>query len=323
MTPKMTGDNVNQYESNEAYDLLKLLEANKDDDYIISPFSNMSSNCEYYEPSDFNRVTNGTKGTNMSCFHLNCRGLSKNWENFDHLIKTLHGTDFSFDFVGISECFRHTHDSRINLDGYHDLISRNRESDYRGGVGLFIKQSIQFKVCNDLSVFIPNVFESVFVEAHCGKNAKQIIGVIYRPNTAPKADIDIFTDTLNELLDIINKEKKYAIIMGDMNIDLLKFETNECVNRYIEVVFSNGFIPAITKPTRIGETSATLIDHMLCNNFKHQFKSGVIITDVADHFGIYHIIEHDKFTHNIGEVKTRKFCEKKMQQFDGNCFSYV
>ena len=80
-----------------------------------------------------------------------------------------------------------------------------------------------------------------------------MIGVIYRPNTPPKADLDIFTDSLNELMDIINQEKKLAIIMGDINIDLLKYETYEKANIYIDSMFTNGFIPNITKPTLVGK----------------------------------------------------------------------
>ena len=61
---------------------------------------------------------------------------------------------------------------------------------------IFIKETIDYKIRNDLSVFIPHVYESLFVEitSNIGKN--MIIGVIYRPNTFPRADVDIFTTTL-------------------------------------------------------------------------------------------------------------------------------
>ena len=49
-----------------------------------------------------------------------------------------------------------------------------------------------------------------------------IVGVLYRPNSEPLADIDIFSNNLEEIMDIIKNENKYGLIMGDMNIDLLK-----------------------------------------------------------------------------------------------------
>jgi len=62
----------------------------------------------------------------------------------------------------------------------------------------------------------------MFVEISPENGKKIIIGVIYRPTTAPRADLDIFTTTLNEIIDQLNMEHKLGVIMGDMNVDLLK-----------------------------------------------------------------------------------------------------
>ena len=79
-----------------------------------------------------------------------------------------------------------------------------------------------FKIRNDLSVFIPHVLEYVFIEVISNSKAckNSIIGTIYRPSTQPNADLEIFTSTLYDLMDIINNEKKSCVIMGDFNIDL-------------------------------------------------------------------------------------------------------
>ena len=76
------------------------------------------------------------------------------------------------------------------------------------------------------------------------------------------ADIDIFTKTLTDIMDIINTENKLSVIMGDMNIDLLQCQSHIKTNDYLDNLFSNGFVPEITKPTRITSHSATLIDHI-------------------------------------------------------------
>ena len=36
----------------------------------------------------------------------------------------------------------------------------------------------------------------------------KIVGIVYRPNTPPKADMDIFSVTLYEIFDTINRENK-------------------------------------------------------------------------------------------------------------------
>ena len=89
-------------------------------------------------------------------------------------------------------------------------------------MGLFIKENINYKVRDDLSTFIPHVYESIFIEVVSTSSKNTIVGIIYRPNTQPKADIDVFSQTLYETMDLINSERKLSVIMGDANIDLLK-----------------------------------------------------------------------------------------------------
>ena len=85
-------------------------------------------------------------------------------------------------------------DPRISLPGYHNIITRCRDNSSRGGVGLFVKENITYKIRDDISSFIPHVFESVFIETIPLSGKHSIIGLIYRPNTEPLADLDIFAN---------------------------------------------------------------------------------------------------------------------------------
>ena len=54
---------------------------------------------------------------------------------------------------------------------------------------------------------------------------------------------------------------------------------------------SNGFLPLITRPSRLTATSATLIDNICTNDIgdiNHSVQ-GVFITDISDHFPVFHI----------------------------------
>jgi hypothetical protein len=289
-------DNISldQVRTDINYDLVNLYDdININDDAPNdSPFQYNGSNCEYYEPDNFSELTDISNDCNSnSYFHLNCRGLSSNWESFHELLCDLHGELFSFDVIGISEIYRCEHDSRLFLPGYHDLITKCRNDGPRGGVGVFIKDTINYKLREDLSVFIPHIFESIFIEIVAPSHKNNIIGVIYRPNTAPRADFDVFSNTLFDIMNIINNEHKNGIIMGDMNIDLLKFNSHNKTSEYLDEVFSHGFLPVIHKPTRICHSSASLIDHIYTNNIASQTLSGIITNDVADHFGIFHSVK--------------------------------
>ena len=67
------------------------------------------------------------------------------------------------------------------------------------------------------------------------------------------------------------------LILGDINIDLLKFESHAEANSFIENIYSFGLSPLITKPTRITDFSATIIHHAYINIQKCATKSGMII----------------------------------------------
>ena len=148
-----------------------------------------------------------------------------------------------------------------------------------------------------VTLVIPHVIESVFFEIQINERKTIIVGVVYRPNTQPRVDIDIFMQKIIEIQSKIKEENKVAYLMGDFNIDLLKVNIHAKTNKFVNDVISQGFLPKITRPTRITPHSATLIDHIYSNDNRptsQKSTSGIIITDVADHFGTFHIVNKCK-----------------------------
>lgn len=95
------------------------------------------------------------------------------------------------------------------------------------------------------------------------KSTPLIFGCIYRH---PNAKLDGFTTKLENLLKQFNDHKQETYILGDFNIDCLKYETHALTENYVNMLFNNTFYPIITKPTRITCHSATLIDHIYTNS---------------------------------------------------------
>ena len=119
-------------------------------------------------------------------FHINCTGLLSNWDSFYDLMCQWNNDSFSFDRIGIRENYQTLGDTRLSLNGYHDSINLSRDDGPRGGVGLFLKDNINFKILEDISVFMPHVFESLFVEAIPTQKTPTMLDVIFRPNSAPR-----------------------------------------------------------------------------------------------------------------------------------------
>ena len=62
----------------------------------------------------------------------------------------------------------------------------------------------------------------------------------------------------------MKKEKPKGIIIGlDHNLDFLKADKHHATNDFIQNNLDFGLIPTITRPTRITNTSATLIDNII------------------------------------------------------------
>ena len=91
----------------------------------------------------------------------------------------------------------------------------------------YIKDDLTYFRRDDVSIFIPHVLESIFFEIRRNLNKPVIVGVIYRPNTQPRASFDLFTNHILEIQGKISNESKLAYLMGDYNINLLNFGTHK------------------------------------------------------------------------------------------------
>ena len=300
------------------YDLQKLC----DDGHTIDepndcPFNLINNTCLYYEPIQIRDIMQNERN-NFSMFCLNCQGLRAHWDAFCGLIHDMGSGIEVLDVIGVTEIFSMENDA-CSLPGYHpiEFKTRNDTNNSKGGVGIFLRDCYNYNKRMDLSIFIPHIFESVFIEIkHNRKNI--IIGTVYRPNTFPKADLDIFGQTMNDLLELLAGENKEIYIMGDMNIDLLKLNEHWKTGEYVENIFTHGFIPLITKPTRITDHSATLIDHIYTNRTDTNMTSGIITTDISDHFGIFTCFgrARNNNTHIETDTKSRTYSNTNMATFN-------
>ena len=64
---------------------------------------------------------------------------------------------------------------------------------------------------------------------------------------------------------------------------LIKISTNDNFNCFYENVISSSFIPNITLPTRMCETTSTLIDNIYTNALDKNHTSGILIRPISDH----------------------------------------
>ena len=89
-----------------------------------------------------------------------------------------------------------------------------------------------------------------------------VVGMFYRP---PNNDIQCFIDVVKDICDKLRNENKLCYLLGDYNINLLNVDTHTSTADFNDTMFSNGFIPLITRPTSVTQSTATLIDNIFTN----------------------------------------------------------
>ena len=80
-----------------------------------------------------------------------------------------------------------------------------------------------------------------------------------------------------------------SYICGDFNINLLKISTKSHYNTFFENLLSSGFYPKISLPTRICNTSITLINNIFSNKMCSNDASGIFVNHISDHQAIFTI----------------------------------
>ena len=103
-----------------------------------------SINTQYYDDQQFRDDFKSTK--NLSIFHLNIRSIH---EHFIELTSYIHSLNIPFKIIGISETWLKPFHTNYIIPNYNiekDIRVNNRG----GGVSLYIHDSLQYKLRNDL-----------------------------------------------------------------------------------------------------------------------------------------------------------------------------
>ena len=115
------------------------------------------------------------------------------------------------------------------------------------------------------------------------KFQKYVIGNVYRLPPYNAEDLSAFTNEYSDLLNRLETRSKFVYICGDYNIDILKMFSNNNYNTFYENGISSSFAPKLTLPTRICDTTSTLIDNIYTNVLDKSHTSGLLIRPISDH----------------------------------------
>ena len=176
--------------------------------------------------------------------------------------------------------------TNINLPNYS--IEYTPTESHAGGTLLYISNSIAYKPRKGLNIYKTHELESTFIEIFNPKKSNIILGVVYQH---PTMDLDESNDNyVNKLLDNITRENKTTFLLGDFNIDLLKYESHTSTNEFLDSLSSNMILPYILRPTRITGHSKTLTDNIFSNYISKETIFGNLTSTISDHLPQFFIM---------------------------------
>ena len=224
---------------------------------------------------------------NFTVAHINARSLCKNIEELREIIDKT-----SFDAVAISETWltQHSPRSRFLLNGF-TIFRNDRKNKRGGGVLWYIRDHYHAKLIKTpTSLAIP---EMLWIEVtSAGK--KIALGCLYK---APKIPYGVFANLYDCLLSIY-VQYDHTILVGDFNTNMLN------LNAYNSKMLLDSFIEPfslkqlVKEPTRITQTSRTLIDLIFVTKPENALFSGVCdAPGVSDHCFTYvaYSLKKEKF----------------------------
>ena len=209
---------------------------------------------------------------------LNIRGLMSKQDSLKYLLNEFHTLP---DIVLLCETWlKRDTENNIHMPGYK-CYHKHRSDRLGGGVSILVKQQLRSRECSDL--LIPTFhFEYNVVELKTNSSNVLLISGYRPPNTNPRKFMKEYHDVLTKLKEV----KGHELIIGmDHNFDLLKSANNKTTSKFLDLNIERDLTPCITKPTRVTNRTATLIDNILVSNrLQYNYTPYVVVDDLSDHY---------------------------------------
>jgi endonuclease/exonuclease/phosphatase family metal-dependent hydrolase len=283
-----------------------------------NPFESLSISCNYFdEVSYVNKFKNLNK---FSMFSLNVQSLSSKYNDLKELINYMGSYSCSPDIICLQETWKIFDSAYFTIPNYSPLYVKSRENRQGGGVGLYFKNGLQFCILNEKSIFMEFVIETIVAEVLLPNRKKIAVVSIYRPATphptlSQKDQFEQFLELLTNLINELQNLYSDIYIMGDLNIDVLKYESVSSVQDYVDLLFSFGLLQIITRPTRCAQNTATLIDHAILSPKSSSCESAILTSKISDHFPIIYFFDNVKCKREEKTLTYRDFSSRNIQRF--------
>ena len=159
------------------------------------------------------------------------------------------------------------------------MLERRDRADKGGGGHLcYISDGLHYKRREDLE---STVCEIIWIEIVYNHSKNILVGFTYRPPNCRAGWLELF----DQKLDKVSHENKEILLLGDMNIDLLK-TSGSVQNKLLHILEDASLTQVITTPTRVCSSSKSLIDHVYVSSPDSIVNSCVPHYAISDHYPV-------------------------------------
>lgn len=166
--------------------------------------------------------------------------------------------------------------SSFKIQGFQDPFRKDNYTNGGGGILVYVKDQILAKRREDLET---NDISCLWLEITPNKGKSFLVGSLYR-NPSERVE---WVERFEKFLDIVLHDNKEIILLGDFNKDLLNSNMHR---EWLILTESLGLSQLITEPTRVTNSSSTLIDHVYSTQEENLAQVHVSRIGISDHFAI-------------------------------------
>ena len=220
------------------------------------------------------------KLNSTTLYFNNIDGFKTNFSEFLSN-RVLHNHNFHF------YCFNETniHENcteNFEIEGYTSEILHAIEGKSKGsGLAIYCHQNVKFQRLAYLTGR-NKYFESLGGKFECDIGEVYVV-LAYRYNQICKDEFHkkFFNKLLKTIVD------KPCIILGDFNLDTLKYHNLHQTQTFVDNFITYGFTPLISKATNFFRSASTSIDHIWCNTICKNIYTGILNEYTSSHKPIF------------------------------------
>ena len=163
------------------------------------------------------------------------------------------------------------------------MISTGHYASNHGGLVIYLNKKWAYKLIadgNDSKLWERQIIE--IFNPNKAQRQKLVIGNIYRPPYNLRDTLNTFMGEFNATLLKNNANSQNTYMCGDYNVDLLRVNNTQFNDDYFHNILSAGYIPKVTLPTRLSESS-TLIDDVFTTNLNSDLSAYILHIHISDH----------------------------------------